>query len=145
MCTKWWNSILSCLSAFLIKFVFGLQKDGDEESDDDDNEAGSKQLAFVRVYVGMTTMCLVHFTSLQTAHVEKTNGKKTLIFRLAAKNAKGYGSAIQVRWIQGMRHEQCQLCFLFMFEEGMTSPFFQFNSMKQQGFSLKFLECYQVQ
>lgn len=70
----------------------------------------------------MTAMCLVHYTSLQTAHVEKTNGKPTLIFRLAAKNVKGYGSAIQVRWIQGMWQQQYAAFSHFLLRGGSHTP-----------------------
>lgn len=57
------------------------------------------QLAFVRVYCGPRFTCTVQNTSLLTAHVDYTS-KPAIIFRIAARNDKGYGPATQVRWLQ---------------------------------------------
>lgn len=57
------------------------------------------QLVFVRVYVGATNQCTVANNSLATAHVDCSN-KPAIIFRIAARNEKGYGPATQVRWLQ---------------------------------------------
>lgn len=58
------------------------------------------QLAFIRVYCGPTNSCSVANSSLSTAHVDTTT-KPAIIFRIAARNDKGYGPATQVRWLQG--------------------------------------------
>jgi len=58
------------------------------------------QLAFVRVYVGAANQCTVPNASLSNAHVDCSN-KPAIIFRIAARNQKGYGPATQVRWLQG--------------------------------------------
>ncbi|UYV79656.1 HCFC2 [Cordylochernes scorpioides] len=57
------------------------------------------QLAFVRVFCGATPSCTVSNTSLASAHIDTTN-KPAIIFRIAARNEKGYGPATQVRWLQ---------------------------------------------
>ncbi|XP_060536875.1 host cell factor 2 isoform X2 [Cylas formicarius] len=57
------------------------------------------QFAFVRVYCGPSNQCVVGNTSLQAAHID-TSTKAAIIFRIAAKNDKGYGPATQVRWLQ---------------------------------------------
>lgn len=57
------------------------------------------QLAFVRVYCGPSNQCVVGNASLQAAHID-TSTKAAIIFRIAAKNDKGYGPATQVRWLQ---------------------------------------------
>ncbi|XP_031639467.1 host cell factor 2 isoform X2 [Contarinia nasturtii] len=57
------------------------------------------QLAFVRVYCGPNNQCTVPNTSLATSHVDYTS-KPAIIFRIAARNDKGYGPATQVRWLQ---------------------------------------------
>ncbi|CAG9829594.1 unnamed protein product [Diabrotica balteata] len=57
------------------------------------------QLAFVRVYCGPNNKCVVSNTSLSAAHLDTTT-KAAIIFRIAAKNEKGYGPATQVRWLQ---------------------------------------------
>lgn len=57
------------------------------------------QLAFVRVFCGPTNKCVVGPTSLQAAHID-TSTKPAIIFRIAARNDKGYGPATQVRWLQ---------------------------------------------
>lgn len=58
------------------------------------------QLAFVRVYCGPNNQCTVANHSLATSHVDYTS-KPAIIFRIAARNDKGYGPATQVRWLQG--------------------------------------------
>uniref|UniRef100_A0A6P7G2J2 Host cell factor 2-like n=1 Tax=Diabrotica virgifera virgifera TaxID=50390 RepID=A0A6P7G2J2_DIAVI len=57
------------------------------------------QLAFVRVYCGPNNKCMISNASLSTAHIDKTT-KTAIIFRIAAKNEKGYGHAKEVRWLQ---------------------------------------------
>ncbi|KAL7727635.1 hypothetical protein ACLKA6_014976 [Drosophila palustris] len=64
-----------------------------------DKVASSPQLAFVRVYVGAANQCTVPNASLSNAHVDCSN-KPAIIFRIAARNQKGYGPATQVRWLQ---------------------------------------------
>ncbi|XP_037936103.1 host cell factor-like [Teleopsis dalmanni] len=59
----------------------------------------STQLVFVRVYVGEPNQCTVPHASLEAAHVDSSN-KPAKIFRIAARNEKGYGPATQVRWLQ---------------------------------------------
>ncbi|KAH8283396.1 hypothetical protein KR054_008842 [Drosophila jambulina] len=61
--------------------------------------AAIPQLAFVRVYVGAANQCTVPNASLSNAHVDCSN-KPAIIFRIAARNQKGYGPATQVRWLQ---------------------------------------------
>jgi host cell factor len=60
----------------------------------------SSQLAFVRVYCGAENQCNITNTSISGAHVDTTS-KPAIIFRIAARNEKGYGPATQVRWLQG--------------------------------------------
>lgn len=62
--------------------------------------SGPVQLAFMRVYCGSNPSCLVQATSLANAHIDYTT-KPAIIFRIAARNQKGYGPATQVRWLQG--------------------------------------------
>lgn len=61
--------------------------------------SGPAQLAFMRVYCGPTASCLVQASSLANAHIDYTT-KPAIIFRIAARNQKGYGPATQVRWLQ---------------------------------------------
>lgn len=66
-----------------------------------DQKPGSPaQLAFVRVYCGPSPSCVVTTASLASAHIDYTT-KPAIIFRIAARNEKGYGPATQVRWLQG--------------------------------------------
>lgn len=70
------------------------------------SQIGSEsQLAFARVYVGAEPSCIVSFATLHTAHVD-TSTKPAIIFRIAARNEKGYGPATQVRWLQEQRQLQ---------------------------------------
>lgn len=57
------------------------------------------QLAFVRVYCGAASSCTVQNQSLLNAHIDMST-KPAIIFRIAARNEKGYGPATQVRWLQ---------------------------------------------
>ncbi|GAB0092079.1 Host cell factor [Sergentomyia squamirostris] len=59
----------------------------------------ASQLAFVRVYCGPNNQCTVPNSSFLHAHVDYTS-KPAIIFRIAARNEKGYGPATQVRWLQ---------------------------------------------
>uniref|UniRef100_UPI0037E976E6 host cell factor 1b n=1 Tax=Semicossyphus pulcher TaxID=241346 RepID=UPI0037E976E6 len=61
--------------------------------------SGPAQLAFMRVYCGPSPSCLVQSSSLANAHIDHTT-KPAIIFRIAARNQKGYGPATQVRWLQ---------------------------------------------
>uniref|UniRef100_A0AAZ1XW62 Host cell factor 1 n=1 Tax=Oreochromis aureus TaxID=47969 RepID=A0AAZ1XW62_OREAU len=61
--------------------------------------SGATQLAFMRVYCGPNPSCLVQSSSLANAHIDYTT-KPAIIFRIAARNQKGYGPATQVRWLQ---------------------------------------------
>merc|ERR1719383_257484 len=60
---------------------------------------GATQLAFVRVYCGPQPSCVVSSANLAAAHIDYTT-KPAIIFRIAARNEKGYGPATQVRWLQ---------------------------------------------
>lgn len=72
------------------------------QTSDSQKAAGSAQLAFMRVFCGPTPSCLVQSSSLSNAHIDYTT-KPAIIFRIAARNEKGYGPATQVRWLQGER------------------------------------------
>ncbi|CAM9959733.1 unnamed protein product [Lampetra planeri] len=61
--------------------------------------AAAAQLAFARVYCGAEPSCLVANASLAGAHLD-TGAKPAIIFRISARNQKGYGPATQVRWLQ---------------------------------------------
>ncbi|KAM3927006.1 host cell factor 2 isoform 1-T1 [Leptodactylus fuscus] len=57
------------------------------------------QLAFVKIYSGSETSCTVTASQLANAHVD-CSSRPAVVFRISAKNEKGYGPAIQVRWLQ---------------------------------------------
>ncbi|GBP73636.1 Host cell factor [Eumeta japonica] len=65
-------------------------------------ETAKSQLAFVRVYCGKANTCVVGQASLNAAHVDSST-KPAIIFRIAARNEKGYGPATQVRWLQDIK------------------------------------------
>ncbi|CAL8114880.1 unnamed protein product [Orchesella dallaii] len=60
---------------------------------------GVTNLSFVRVYCGPSNQCNVPTASLNQALVDTTS-MPAIILRIAAKNDKGYGRVIQVRWLQ---------------------------------------------
>ncbi|KGL77214.1 Host cell factor 2, partial [Tinamus guttatus] len=57
------------------------------------------QLVFMRIYCGLKTSCTVTATQLSNAHVDYTS-RPAIVFRISAKNERGYGPATQVRWLQ---------------------------------------------
>jgi len=59
----------------------------------------STNLNFVRVYCGPHNATVVSYESLGAALIDRTD-MPAIIFRIAAKNKKGYGPATQVRWLQ---------------------------------------------
>ncbi|GMS84241.1 hypothetical protein PENTCL1PPCAC_6416, partial [Pristionchus entomophagus] len=69
--------------------------------------ATESQLAFMRVFVGPEPECIVPHQNLSSAYVDTSN-KPAIIFRIAARNEKGYGPATQVRWLQENRHFAAQ-------------------------------------
>lgn len=61
----------------------------------------ASQMAFVRVYGGAFAECSVHAGQLLQAHLDTSSSTKpAIIFRIAARNERGYGPATQVRWLQ---------------------------------------------
>uniref|UniRef100_A0A670YM06 Host cell factor C2 n=1 Tax=Pseudonaja textilis TaxID=8673 RepID=A0A670YM06_PSETE len=73
------------------------------------------QLMFMKIYCGLKTSCTVTAAQLANAHVDHTS-KPAIVFRISAKNERGYGPATQVRWLQGK----------------MISPYFQVKSLLVQ-------------
>ncbi|GMT24710.1 hypothetical protein PFISCL1PPCAC_16007 [Pristionchus fissidentatus] len=65
--------------------------------------SSESQLAFMRVFVGAEPECIVPHANLSSAYVDTSN-KPAIIFRIAARNEKGYGPATQVRWLQENRN-----------------------------------------
>ncbi|KAM6924426.1 host cell factor 1-like [Xenentodon cancila] len=76
---------------------------------------GPAQLAFIRVYCGSEPSCLVQTSSLAKAHIDYTT-KPAIVFRIAARNQKGYGPATQVRWLQAVKDPKAGV------KRGGTSP-----------------------
>ena len=61
----------------------------------------ASQMAFVRVYGGALAECSVNAGQLLQAHLDiSSSTKPAIIFRIAARNERGYGPATQVRWLQ---------------------------------------------
>ncbi|XP_037552061.1 host cell factor 2 [Nematolebias whitei] len=59
------------------------------------------QMAFIRIYRGTKTSCLVGSAHLVNAHIDSSlSCRPAVVFRIAAKNEQGYGPATQIRWIQ---------------------------------------------
>ncbi|KAL6039377.1 hypothetical protein STEG23_029037 [Scotinomys teguina] len=59
------------------------------------------QLVFMRIYCGLKTSCIVTSGQLANAHIDYTS-RPAIVFRISAKNEKGYGPATQVRWLQDL-------------------------------------------
>lgn len=96
-----WEPPPSCLSSNEVVEEYSVYL-AVKPGKDKDGKLGGRtpaQLAFVRVYVGAANQCTVSHSSLAAAHVDCSN-KPAIIFRIAARNEKGYGPATQVRWLQ---------------------------------------------
>lgn len=59
----------------------------------------NQHLSFIQVYCGPESTCIINADTLSKAYVD-TSSKPAILFRIAAKNEKGYGPATQVRWLQ---------------------------------------------
>lgn len=66
----------------------------------------------MRIYQGAENQCSVGFETLSEAHIDG-GAKPAILFRIAARNEKGLGPAIQVRWLQGTHLSF--LCFFYLF------------------------------
>lgn len=67
-----------------------------------DGNANNMQLRdfhFVRVYCGIENCAFVENSSLEAAYIDRRH-KPAILFRIAARNEKGYGPATQVKWLQ---------------------------------------------
>ncbi|KAF7693792.1 host cell factor 2 [Silurus meridionalis] len=54
---------------------------------------------FIRIYRGAKTSCTVNAANLSNAYIDCT-ARPAIVFRIAAKNERGYGPATQIRWLQ---------------------------------------------
>lgn len=61
--------------------------------------ASGAPLAFVRVYVGAAARCAVPHSVLRGAFVD-VRSRPAIYYRIATRNAAGYGPALQVKWLQ---------------------------------------------
>ncbi|XP_057614049.1 host cell factor 2 isoform X3 [Chionomys nivalis] len=75
------------------------------------------QLVFMRIYCGLKTSCVVTSGQLANAHIDYTS-RPAVVFRISAKNEKGYGPATQVRWLQvllGQLRHHGGICSVYCF------------------------------
>ncbi|XP_060745091.1 host cell factor 2 isoform X1 [Tachysurus vachellii] len=56
-------------------------------------------LTFIRIYRGAKTSCTVNAANLSNAYID-CSARPAIVFRIAAKNERGYGPATQIRWLQ---------------------------------------------
>lgn len=56
-------------------------------------------MAFTQVYAGTEPFCIINSELISQAHIDSAT-KPAILFRIAAKNEKGFGPATQVRWVQ---------------------------------------------
>ncbi|KAM8752615.1 host cell factor 1 isoform 2-T3 [Rhynchonycteris naso] len=89
----------SVTSGKIVEYSVYLAIQSSQASSGEAKSSTPAQLAFMRVYCGPSPSCLVQSSSLSNAHIDYTT-KPAIIFRIAARNEKGYGPATQVRWLQ---------------------------------------------
>ena len=61
----------------------------------------TNQMTFTQVYSGADPSCIINSDLIAQAHIDSAT-KPAILFRIAAKNEKGYGPATQVRWVQDL-------------------------------------------
>ncbi|XP_027205977.2 host cell factor [Dermatophagoides pteronyssinus] len=66
----------------------------------DSSSFNPSPFAFAKVYCGPQTEAMIPSRVLIDAYIDQEASKPAIIFRIAAKNEKGYGPATQVRWLQ---------------------------------------------
>ena len=69
---------------------------------EDSSNLKRQQLSFNQIYCGIESNCLINAEVLNKANIDYSS-KPAILFRIAAKNDKGYGPATQVRWLQGLK------------------------------------------
>ncbi|OXB69315.1 hypothetical protein ASZ78_015715 [Callipepla squamata] len=74
------------------------------------------QLVFMRIYCGLKTSCVVTAAQLSNAHVDYTS-RPAIVFRISAKNERGYGPATQVRWLQANARQTLIVQFSIRFKK----------------------------
>ena len=100
---SWEPPQISCgpIKEYCVYLSVKQQKPEDSSATDlnNPNSSGSGSLSFIQVYCGAEPSCTINADVLAKAYVDTTN-KPAILFRIAAKNEKGYGPATQVRWLQ---------------------------------------------
>ena len=66
--------------------------------------------SLLQVYCGILAQCTVSNASLSSAGIDTTS-KPAIIFRIAAKNGKDYGTGTKIRWLLG-KYSFCYLPFI---------------------------------
>ena len=84
----------------------------DVNSGDSVKTIKNQHLHFTQVYCGSESNCTVDAETLTKAFIDMSS-KPAILFRIAAKNDKGYGPATQVRWLQ--QGKQILEVFLWIF------------------------------
>ncbi|OTF72803.1 Kelch domain containing Galactose oxidase-like protein [Euroglyphus maynei] len=72
----------------------------------DSSSFNPSPFAFAKVYCGPQTEAMIPSRVLIDAYIDQEASKPAIIFRIAAKNEKGYGPATQVRWLQETSQSQ---------------------------------------
>ncbi|XP_049807198.1 host cell factor homolog hcf-1-like [Schistocerca nitens] len=68
--------------------------------EDKSNICVSDELQYVCIYKGARNKCAITKEHVSSAYLHKTDNYG-FIFRIAAKNERGYGPAIPVKWVLG--------------------------------------------
>jgi hypothetical protein len=99
---SWEPPQISCgpIKEYCVYLSVKQQKPEDQSTSTDlNNPNSSSSLSFIQVYCGVDPSCTINADVLAKAYVDTTH-KPAILFRIAAKNEKGYGPATQVRWLQ---------------------------------------------
>lgn len=89
-----WNPPSQSLDGEITEYSVSLAEKGSSSTQ------SVESLSYLLVYCGPLPKCKVPNAALSSAHIDRTT-KPAIIFRIAARNEKGYGPATQVMWLQG--------------------------------------------
>lgn len=98
------------------------------------------QLVFMKIYCGLKTSCIVTAGQLANAHIDYTS-RPAIVFRISAKNEKGYGPATQVRWLQGNNKKAPLNWFFFFFYCSCCDDYLLVTGYEDLSFKRVFSDC----
>ena len=96
---SWAPPQISCGDIQEYSVYLSIKSDQQQDNSNEPKTLKNQHLTFIQVYCGSESSCTVDSETLTKAYID-VSSKPAILFRIAAKNDKGYGPATQVRWLQ---------------------------------------------